>query len=156
MFFDPDERTPQQVEAGSCGRHNRVHRHTEKRAEFRGIDLNAAFLGGVSHRQGDDGRQLEFDELLDEKQALVEVCSVKHREYTVRRPGAFHAAEDHIDRNVLFQRMGAKGMRTGQVDEFDSFVFRLEQTDVALDGNARVVANVLLEPGQAIEQRAFA
>ena len=47
-------------------------------------------------------------------------------------------------------------MRTWQVDEFDGFVFRLEQTDVALDRNARVVANVLLEPGQAIEQRAFA
>jgi len=47
-------------------------------------------------------------------------------------------------------------MRTRQVDEFHGFVFRLEQADVALDRNARVIANMLLEPGKAIEQCAFA
>ena len=46
--------------------------------------------------------------------------------------------------------MGAR-----QVDEFDDLVVGFQQTDVFLDGDARVVANTLLEPGQAIEERAL-
>ena len=47
-------------------------------------------------------------------------------------------------------------MRARQVDKFDDFVIGLEQADVFLDRDARVVANTLLEPGQTIEERALA
>jgi len=46
-------------------------------------------------------------------------------------------------------------MRPRQVYKFDHFVIGLEQTDVFLDGDARVVANTLLESGQTIKERAL-
>ena len=95
----------QHVEAGTGCSDNRVHRHSEQRAEFCRVHLDAAFLCGVVHRQGDDRRQLEFDELLHQKQPLVEIGRVQHRENAVWRLGAFHAAEDHIDRDFFLERV---------------------------------------------------
>lgn len=47
-------------------------------------------------------------------------------------------------------------MRAGQVYKFDNFVVGLEQTAMFLDGHAWVVADALLQAGQAIEERALA
>ena len=47
-------------------------------------------------------------------------------------------------------------MRARQIDEFDRRALSLESSDMPLDGHARVIADALLEPGQAIEQCTFA
>ena len=42
-------------------------------------------------------------------------------------------------------------MRAGQIDKFYRRVIDLEESNVSLDGNARVIANALLETRQTVE-----
>ena len=52
--------------------------------------------------------------------------------------------------------MRAQRVRARQVDQFGSRLVESEDPNVALDGNAGIVADPLLEAGQPIEQRALA
>ena len=46
-------------------------------------------------------------------------------------------------------------MRAWKVDEFQGLVAHLERADVTLDRDARVIADPLAQPGQAIEECAL-
>ncbi len=51
--------------------------------------------------------------------------------------------------------MGAEPMRAWQVDEFYRLIVGLERADMTFDSDARIIADSLPQPRQAIEQCAF-
>ena len=94
--------------------------------------------------------------MLHQVKALVKVGRVDDGEYRIGRLRALHAAENHVDGDLFFERVGAEPMRTRQIDELDRAVISLERTDVFFDRDARVVAGLLSQAGQAIEKGALA
>ena len=86
-----------------------------------------------------------------QEQSLVKVGRVEHEDDPVGFFHALHAAEDHVDRDVFLQRVCAQGMGARKIDKLDCLVIDLEETDVPLNGHARVIADALLETGQTIE-----
>jgi hypothetical protein len=154
---DPRQRIAKLVDALPARRDHRANRHA---AELRGqpgdVDAQTLELRGIRHRQGDDHGPLEFEQLLQQIQALVEVGAVEDGEYPVGRRGAVHVPENHVNGDLLLERMGAECVGAGQVDEFERPVVHLERADVALDRDTRVITDTLPQPGQAIEQCALA
>ncbi len=51
--------------------------------------------------------------------------------------------------------MGAEPMRAWQVDEFYRLIVGLERADMTFDSDARIIADSLAQPRQAIEQCAL-
>ena len=120
------------------------------------IDDDAAGLRRVRHRQRNDDRPLEIQQLLYEVKPLVEIGRVDHREDGIGRLRAFHATEDDVDRDLFFEGMSAKPVSARQVDEFYRLVVRLQRANVFLDRDARVIADALPQAGKAIKECAFA
>jgi hypothetical protein len=123
--------------------------------QFFYINTQTARLRGIHHRQCNDDRTFKLDQLLHKVKALVEIGRVNDGQNSIRRLSARHASENYVDRELFFERMCAESVRTGQVDEFDRLIVGLKQSDVALDGDTRVVAYALPQTRQSIEERAF-
>ena len=57
---------------------------------------------------------------------------------------------------LLFERMCAKTVRSGEVNEFNGLIVDFEQADMPLNGDARIIAYALAKSGQTIEECALA
>src|SRR5260370_403253 len=66
-------------------------------------------------------------------------------------------AEEHVARDGLVRRAGREGIRAGKIDELDRFaVLRVGLAHLLLDGDAGIVADLLFQAGERVEQRALA
>ena len=144
-----------QAGAGRCD--DRADRHsTELLPELLYVDADATLIRRVRHGERDDRGEAKLKQLLHQEQSLVEIRRIEHRENSVRLLRALHAPENHIDRDVFFERVCAQRVCAGQIDQLYCLVVNFQDADMLLDGNARIVADLLLETGQAIEQRTLA
>ncbi|OQC43729.1 MAG: hypothetical protein BWX60_00919 [Candidatus Marinimicrobia bacterium ADurb.Bin030] len=59
---------------------------------------------------------------------------------------------DEIARNDFFQRVGRQTVGAGQINNFDYIVFIVEKAVFFLNGNPRIIPDVLMLAGNGIEK----
>ena len=103
------------------------------------------------------GRQAELDQLQREAQMIVEVRRVDDDHQRVRRPLALLLAEKDVAGDRLVGACRVEAVGSGQVDQLDGPpVGKRQPAGMALDGDARIVADLLASAGQRVEQGALA
>ncbi len=99
------------------GRDDGIHGHAAERLlQRREVELAPFALGRVDHRQRDDHRPAEIDELLEQIEPLVEPSRVDDGQDRVRARRAGDAAEQHVDGDLLVGGRRAQRVRAGQID----------------------------------------
>jgi len=94
--------------------------------------------------------------LLHQVQALIKISRIDDGKNSVGRLGTFHATEYHIDRDLFFKGVCGEPVRTGKIHEFDGLVVSFQLANMAFNRDARIIADALPEPCQAIKKSAFA
>ena len=127
-------------------------RHAELVLELAGVDQNALALRDIGHVERDHHGQAEALETQHEPQVLPQVGGVGHTDNEVRRALARPPAEQHIGRDLLVgsQRIEAIGAR--QIENAHAPPRgRVQRPFLALDGDARVIGDLLTAAGEHIE-----
>ena len=107
----------------------------------------------VDHVQRDERRVAEFNHLRREVKIALEIRGIDddHDEVGGRHLG--EAVQKHVARDLFIQRLRAEAVGAGQIEQGeDRILRRAEQAALlALDGHARVIADLGPEAGERIE-----
>ena len=132
------------------------HGHAKFLLEPSSVELQAVALRQVDHIQRDDGGQTEVDKLQGEAEVVVEVGCVDDDQQCLGQPLALLLAEQHIARDRLVGAGRVEAVGAGQINQLDrGSVGQGRLADVALDGDAGIIADFLTRAGQRVEQGAF-
>ena len=94
---------------------------------------------------------------MNEVEISLEVGGVDDADDAVRLNHVGAAAKEHIANNRLVGRTRRKRIGAGQIDDGDrAAVLRVSGAGLFLDSNARVVADLLPQAGERIEERTLA
>jgi hypothetical protein len=107
------------------------------------VDLQAAFLRDIPHRERHDDRALHVQQLLHKVKPLVEVGGIDHGQDGIGRLRPLHAPENDVDRDLLFERVSREAVGAWKVDQLDQLTVSFQRADVAFDRHARVVSDPL-------------
>jgi hypothetical protein len=147
---------PQLIETAPPRRHHRHHPGAEATPELARVETDPAVLGGVHQVQGDDHREPQLEDLGDQEEVAAQVRGVGHHEHDVRTLHALQTAEEHVERQELVRRVRGQRVEAGQVDELRLGLSQAEEAEVLLHGHAGVVADLLAQAGEGVEEHAFA
>ncbi len=140
------------ADAGPCHRGHGFQ--TQLLPEHADLEPAVPLLELVPHVEGQHRGQTEVERGLDEHEVRLETCGVDDQEDGVRGPDPFGLAVQHVPGHLLVERPCAEAVDPGQVDDLDlAPVGKLAGADPPLDGDARVVRDLLAEAGQAVEER---
>ena len=141
----------QAVAAGSPGSARPARRVCSASAV--GVDRQPLRLGHVDHVQRHDDRHAQFQELRRQVQVAVEVGRIDDGQDHVRPRLLRPAAEEQIDGHHLVGAARGEAVGAGQVDQLERRSPPwANRALLHLDGDAGVVADVLAQPGQGVEQ----
>jgi hypothetical protein len=88
---------------------------------------------------------------------IVEIGRVEHDQQSVGQPLALLAADDDVAGDFLVRAGRIEAVGAGQIDQFGRpAVGKRKPAGFALDGYARIIADLLARARQHVEQRAFA
>ena len=113
-------------------------------------------LGHVDHVQGDDDRHAEFQGLRRQVQVAVEVGGIHDGDDDVRPGLPLLAAEDDVDGDHLVGAARRQAVGAGQVDQVERLAGAGHLAFLRLDGDAGIVADVLAQAGEGVEQSGLA
>ena len=126
-------------------------RYAQQRAQSLRVDEAAAPLDLVHLIERDDHGPLELHQLKREIEIALDAGRVDDVEHDVGM-----MLRDEMARDVLLDAIGREGIHAGQIDKQRLVVPQAEARFLALDGDARPVADILIGTGQRVEQRGFA
>ena len=107
-----DDRAAERVDAGSSPRHDRNHRAAEAGRQPIAIDRQPPPFTQIDHRQGDDGRQPEGQQLGGEKEVAREVGGIDHHDRHVR--AATLGAGQLLSTDLGFRQVEVEAVEAGQ------------------------------------------
>ena len=88
---------------------------------------------------------------------IVEIGGVDHDHQSIGQPLAGLGAEQDVARHLLVRAGRFEAIGAGQVDQLDrAAVGQRRAAGMALDGDARIIADLLPRAGQRVEQGALA
>ena len=118
------------------------------------IDRTATSIQLISHVQNEKRRQSHLEDRLDQHQLVLESCHINDENERVRRADALDLALEDVTSHPLVECPRREAVHTGEVNEGHlTPVTQIDLTDVLLDGDTRVVRDLLSQPGKLIEQR---
>ena len=94
--------------------------------------------------------------MLHQVQALIKISRIDDGKNSVGRLRTFHATEYHIDRDLFFKGMCSEPMCARKIHELDGLVVGFQLANMAFNRDARIIADTLSEPCQAIKKSALA
>ncbi len=131
--------------------------HAELRRERVRVDFEATTRRDVGHVQGDDARKAQALHRQHEPEAPPQIRGVHHAHDEVGALLAGRAAIQHIGCDALVGRARIQAVGAGQVEHAQQLACgRGEPPFLALDGDTRVVRDLLAAPGEKIEERGLA
>ena len=149
-----DDFCPQFRHARAIAGDHRQHRHAEGISKFLFINAVAVVFGHVHHVQRDERGMAQLDDLGGVIKIPLQVRGVHdHHNQTGRRQFG-QAVEQHVARNLFIQRIGAKAVRAGQIEDANAGFRRGAQqfAFLAFDGDAGVIADLGAQTGERVEQ----
>ena len=153
---EPRELGLQGVDALPCRCHDRADAHAaEAFAEGPGVNAYAAGFRRIRHGQRDHERQAELHQLLDEKQALVQMRAVDNGQDPGRPRRVGHAPQNDVGGNSLLQRMRRQREHARQVNELEAAAGRGGDADMLLYRHTGIIPGLLAHAGQPVEKGAF-
>src|SRR5205085_2043374 len=133
------------------------HRHAELPLKRHGIDVEAVAAGEVDHVERHHRRRAECDQLQSEAKVIVEIAGVEDDQKRVGQPLALLLAQEDVAGHLLIRAGGIETVGAGEVDQLDRpAVGKIEAARLPLDGDARIITDLLSRPGQHVEQGALA
>ena len=138
-------------------RHGGNHRHAQRGFERGRIERQPIALGKVHHVERNHGRAAKLQHFLRENQMLFEVRGIEHDHQHVRLGLPHLFAHDDLARHLFVRAGGVEAIAARQVDQFHRFAAGQDQAPrLSLDGDARIVGDLLARARQRVEQRALA
>ena len=135
---------------------DRNHGNPELAAQPVRVNPQALVLGHIHHRQRNDDRQAQLENLADQIEIPLQVVRRDHAEHDVGSRHVREPAEQDIDGHHLVGRPGRQAVGARQVDQNPAPPLVDHFPDRLFDGHPGVVANPLLNSGQGPEQGGFA
>ena len=105
----------------------------------------------VHHCEGDDHRMAGFGDLREEEEISLEVACVHHAHEQIGSRDARRAAFDDLDGHALVFGDRGETIEARDVDALDGLAAKLERAGDLLDGDARIVTDLLVRAGQGVE-----
>ena len=151
------ETAQQIVGAAAAHRGRGGHRHAELARQPLEIDLDAAPARDVDHVEHQQQRPADPLQLDHQPQRQPQIGGVGDAEQQVGLLLAREAAEHDVAGDFLVGAARAQRIGAGQIDQADAVAARrLHRAGLALDGDARIVGDLLAAAGQCVEQRGLA
>ncbi len=133
------------------------HGHAELALQRLGIEDQAVALGHVDHVERDHHRQAQRGQLEREAQVIVEIGGIDHHDDRIGQLLACLLAEQHVARHRLIGRGGVEAVGARQIEQLDrAAIGQRQPAGMTLDGDARIIADLLPRAGQRVEQGALA
>ena len=114
------------------------------------VDLVTVLADQIHHVDGNDHRDAQLQQLGGEVKVALDVGAVDDIQNSVRA-----VIDQILTGDDLLQRVGRQRIDARQVLD-DDLLVALQNALLALDGDARPVADVLIRAGKIIEQRGLA
>ena len=134
---------------GRAGERNRRPQLPRQRQHIDVAALLAQFVGHVEQHQR---RKAERNHARRQHQVRVQIGRVEHQDDRIRTRRSRHVAVQNVDRNFLVFGLGNEAVDAGQIDQRDLFAVGVANVaGVMLDGDARKIADLLTQLGEAIE-----
>ena len=137
----------QLVEPRSFGRGRRDDVDAQERFEARDIHRDPLLFREIPHIQRDDDRDARFPELRRKVEAALDIRRVDDSHH---RPRTF--VPEEVRRDLFVDGGRAEAVHAGKVHERDLARVEREPPLLALDRDARPVADLLTRAGQRVEQ----
>ena len=110
----------------------------------------------IDHRQGHNDRNPEFEKLGDEIEVAFKIGRIHDRDDRVRASDPCDTPGQHVAGDMFVQRRRIKAVKARQVDQVGRQVAGLPHALFALDGDARIICDLLFKAGKRIEESCFA
>jgi hypothetical protein len=147
----------QLFQSALAGRHRGDDRRADLGRQLLQIDPQALALGDVEHVERQHERPADLLELQRQAQDQPQVGGVGHADQHPRSLLAGQTAQDGVARHHLVGAAGAQGIGAGQIEHAQGAAAgRVQHAFLPLDGNARVVGDLLAAAGQGVEQGGLA
>ena len=122
-------------------------------SQFEKVHGAASLVEGIGHIQKDKSGQAQSDYGGSERELTGEVGYVEDEQDSLGPRHAPHSTSKHIERDSFIFGIGSQAVHAGQINEPDFSARAFEETRAMLHRCARVIANFLTKPGQAIKER---
>ena len=148
---------PQFDEAHAFRRHHRNHRHAELFAQRHEVDDHAVLLGDIDHVQRDDDGMFSSSICATRYRLRSRLLASTTQMITSGRGVSRLPAEQHIAGHGFIGRTHLQAVAAGQIEQFHRLAVAAEKAArLFLDGHAGIIADLLPQAGQRIEDRALA
>ena len=149
---------PQQIGGAAPAHGDRGHHgHAERLGKTRHIDGDAAPCRDVEHVEHQHQRPAGALQLKQQADGEAQIGGVGDAQHQIGQRLAGGASEHDVARNLLVRAAAAQRIGAGQVDQRHLPAHgRDEGAFLALDGDARIIRDLLPAAGQRIEQRGLA
>ena len=111
------QRFLERVEADPLVGLDRHDRDAQLPPEPLDVDHHPSAPGQVDHRQRDDGRPAQLEDLADQVEIPLEIAGIDDAEHDVGRRDVVPAPEQHVDGDHLVGRPGGQAVRPRQVHQ---------------------------------------
>ena len=135
---------------------DRHHRDAESFGQVLGIDFNAPADGQIRHVEGDNHRNLGFDQLGYQVEVAGEIAGVNNGDNGVGRSYTLLAAIEDVDGNSLIHRLRRQAVDSGQIEDLHRLsTAQRHATLETVHRHASVVADLLTQTGERVEKGGF-
>jgi hypothetical protein len=119
-------------------------------------NVEARGHGDIHHVEHKDHRSAEVENLVNEIEISLQIRGVDDAKDPVRLWSIGPPAEQHIARHGFVGRTRGERVCAGEIDDGDGLsVLRVGGADLLLDGHAGIVADLLFQAGERVEERAL-
>ncbi len=120
------------------------------------IDLDPLVNGDVDHVEGHDHGHSQLEDLGRQVQVAIEVGGIDDGDNDVGPAFLLLLAQDHIDGNHFVGAARRQAVGAGQIEQVEGLAGTGHLPFLGLDGDAGVVADVLVQAGQGVEKGCLA
>jgi len=137
--------------------HGLEHRHAQLTRQHLAVDVDALAACGIAHVQGQHHGQAQGSGLQHQAQVELQVGGIGHAHQQIGHRLAGTVAGHDVARDGLIGTQGVQAVGARQVQHHHAPPSRRGHHPLlALDGDARVVGDLLAAAGEQVEQRGLA
>src|SRR3954470_1800578 len=135
----------------------RNHRDAELVFQARDADVERRVHREIHHVQDEEDGPAEIENLVNEIEVSLQIRGIDNAENPIRLRRVSATTEETVARDGSIRRTRGERVRARQIDDSHRLtVLRKRRADFLFDRDTRIIADLLLEASERVEERALA